>query len=411
MIGGSGYGRRPESRRHWEKTTEVLNAPSAYVDGYAKARAVDREAADNYIAHTRIGDPVMDAVVEEMAPLPQEQIHKFIRAGMEEDHDGLRNAPRSLRDFFMDAPQPDPDWLDRDAFGPGIRAFQRNSVLVLSAFVTGVLIDGFSTLISKSFVETGRIFDNGVWRLKQNNRHQMEIFLPGGLERYGEGWKLSVRIRFVHAQVRRLLGQNAEWEHDVWGVPISAAHLGYAVACFAARTVKHSESLGARYTAEERAGFHDVWRYAGYLMGIPETILFADESHALHMYRIGSLCEPPPTPDAIIMTNALINSAPLVANITDPEERRQLVRNVIYPISRALVGNKLADQLNFPRKGGMPFPLLAYRIDQRVQRLKAWYRKERARNFSTLLEASAYDDAGVSYRLPDHPHDERSSKW
>ncbi len=389
----------------------MLNPPSAYVESYAKARAVDREAADNYIAHTRIGDPVMDAVVEEMATLPRPKIHEFIRAGMEEDRDGLRNAPRLLRDFFIDAPQPDPDWLDRNAFGPGIRAFQRNSVLVLSAFVTGVLIDGFATLISKSFVETGRIFENGVRRLKQNNRHQMEIFLPGGLERYGEGWKLSVRIRFVHAQVRRLLGQTAEWEHDVWGMPVSAAHLGYSVACFAARTVKHSESLGARYSTEERAGFHDVWRYAGYLMGIPETILFADESHALYVYRIGSLCEPPPTPDAIVMTNALINSAPLVANITDPEERRHSVRDVIYPISRALVGNKLADQLNFPRKGGVPFPLLAYRIDQRLQRLKARYRREGVRNFATLLEASAYDDAGVSYRLPDHPHDERSSNW
>ena len=29
-----------------------LTAPSAYADGYAKARAVDREAADNYIRHT-----------------------------------------------------------------------------------------------------------------------------------------------------------------------------------------------------------------------------------------------------------------------------------------------------------------------------------------------------------------------
>ena len=389
----------------------VLNAPSAYAEGYARARAVDRAAADNYIAHTLVGDPVMDAVVEEMAPLPQSRVHEFIRAGMEEDREGLRDAPRLLRDFFIDAPQPDPDWLDRDAFRPGIRAFQRNSVLVLSAFVTGVLIDGFSTLISKSFVQTGRIFENGVWRLKQNNRHQMEIFLPGGLERYGEGWKLSVRIRFVHAQVRMLLGRTAEWEHDAWGVPISAAHLGYAVACFAARTVKHSESLGARYTAEERAGFHDVWRYAGYLMGIPESILFADESHALHIYRIGSLCEPPPTPDAIVMTNALINSAPLVANIDDPAERDRLVRKVIYPISRALVGGKLSDQLRFPRERGVILPLLAYRIDRRIRGLRARFGREGPQNFSTLLEASAYDDAGLSYRLPDHVHDERSSKW
>ncbi len=390
---------------------QILKVPSAYVDGYAKAHAIDRETADNYIAHTLVGDPVMDALVEEMATLPRHQIHKFIQAGIEEDRDGLRKAPQLLRDFFIDAPQPAPDWLDQDAFGPGIRVFHRHSTLILSAFVAGVLIDGFSTLISKSFRLTGRIFDNGVWRLKQNNRHQVEIFFPGGLERYGDGWKLSVRIRFVHAQVRMLLRQTPEWEHEAWGVPISAAHLGYAAACFAARTVKHSESLGAWYSTEERASFHAVWRYASYLMGIPESILFTDESEALHIYRIGNMCEPPPTQDAIIMTNALINSAPLVANINDPVERRNLVRKVIYPISRVLVGNELADELNFPRNSRLSFPLQLFRIDQRIQKLKAGFRKSAAHNFSTLLGASAYDDAGMDYRLPDHVHDERSSKW
>jgi len=371
---------------------------------------VDEEAADNYIAHTNIGDPVMDAVVEELASLPQDQVHRFIRAGMEEDREGLQKAPQLLRDFFIDAPQPDPDWLNRDAFGPGIRAFQRNSTLVLSAFVTGTLVDGFSTLISRSFVQTGRIFDDGVWRLKQNNRHQLEIFWPGGLWRYGEGWKLSVRIRFVHAQVRRLLGATAEWEHDNWGVPISAAHVGYAVACFAARSVTHSESLGAHYSEEERASFHDVWRYSGYLMGIPESILFTNESDALHLYRIGSMCEPPPTEDAIIMTNALINSAPLVAGIVDSAARKKLVNNVIYPVSRALIGDDLADQLNFP-KSRLPFTLLSFRLDQRIKRLRARFLNEGGTNFVTLLEASAYDDSGLSYRLPDHAHAERSGKW
>ena len=31
----------------------------------------------------------------------------------------MRNAPQLLRDFFIDAPQPDPDWLDHNAFAPG----------------------------------------------------------------------------------------------------------------------------------------------------------------------------------------------------------------------------------------------------------------------------------------------------
>ncbi|MCE2469130.1 MAG: DUF2236 domain-containing protein [Dehalococcoidia bacterium] len=388
----------------------MTGMPSAYRDGYARALEVDAGSAANYIAHTRIGDSVMDAVVEELAPLPQERVNRLLHAGMEEDREGLRDAPQLLRDFFLDNPPPDPDWLDHAAFAPGVRAFQRNSVPVLSAFVAGVLLDGFSTLISKSFVQTGRIFDNGVWRLKQNNRHQMEIFWPGGLGRQGDGWKLSVRIRIVHAQVRRLLAETEEWDAAAWGVPISAAHLGYAVACFATRAVKHSMSLGARYSVEERVGFHAVWRYAGYLMGIPESILFTDEADAQRMYRIGSLCEPPPTMEAIIMTNALINSAPLVAGITDPEERRKLVHRVIYPVSRGLLGNRLADELRFPRSG-LIFPLFLYRMDQRIQRLRAWLRREPPSTFATLLEASAYDDAGVSYRLPDHAHDERSERW
>ena len=389
---------------------ELMEMPSEYKEGYRKARLIDKEAADNYIAHTRIGDEIVDALVEELAPLPQHKVHRFLQAGMQDDRPGLRNAPQSLRDFFIDAPQPDPDWLDLDAFAPGIRAFQRNAVAILSAFVTGVLIDGFSTLISKSFVQTGRIFDNGVWRLRQNNRHQLEIFWPGGLERQGDGWKLSVRIRLVHGQVRRLLKQTEEWDHDAWGLPLSAAHLGYAAACFAARSITHSKSLGARYSKEEQASFHAVWRYSGHLMGIPESILFTDESHARHIYRIGAMCEPPPTPDAIIMTNALINSAPLVAGIEEVDERRKLVQNVIYPVSRGLVGNHLADRLNFPANR-YPFPLFWYRTDQRIQKLRTWFQKEGSKNFMTLLAASAYNDAGLSYRLPAHAHAERSGNW
>ena len=86
----------------------MMGVPSAYMAGYEKACLVDREAADNYIAHTYIGDPVMDALVEELASLPQHQVHTFIQAGMEEDREGMRNAPQRLCDFFADAPQPDP---------------------------------------------------------------------------------------------------------------------------------------------------------------------------------------------------------------------------------------------------------------------------------------------------------------
>ncbi len=79
-------------------------------------------------------------------------------------------------------------------------------------------------------------------------------------------------------------------------------------------------------------------------------------------------------------------------------------------MSRALVGNELADQLNFPAQR-LPFPLFWYKLDQNIRGLRARLAREGPNTFATLLVASAFDEAGLRYDLPDHAHDERSSKW
>lgn len=145
-------------------------------------------------------------------------------------------------------------------------------------------------------------------------------------------------------------------------------------------------------------------------MGISEPILLKDEEHARQIYQIGSICEPPPTQDAIIMTNALVNSAPLVAGVKDPKERKRLVDKIIYPLSRALIGKRLADQLQFP-SNKKPFTVFLYKLDQFVKRVGAWLRGKPSTDFATLIMISVYDEAGFTYRLPDHVHDEESSKW
>ena len=60
-------------------------------------------------------------------------------------------------------------------FVRGDAPFHANVDLMLVAFVTGVLVEGFSTLIAKSFNITGRVASTKR-RLQQNNRHMMDIF-------------------------------------------------------------------------------------------------------------------------------------------------------------------------------------------------------------------------------------------
>ena len=395
-----------------------MNIPSDYDIGYERARKVAPDLAANYIAHTLIGDPVAEAMTADLAELGPGESQRLIQAAMnEEGEQALRNAPASLREFFNQASTP-PDWLDYAAFAPGVRMFHRSSGVVLAAFVAGVLIEGFTTNIAKSFFITGRVRDQGIRRLGQNNRHMTEIFLPGGLYRQGEGWKLSVRIRLVHARMRHLLNSSEEWDEEAWGTPISAAHLGYAISAFSARLLKHMKTLGTVYNDKERESFMAVWRYSGHLMGIPETILFRDEAEALKLYDVGLMCEPDAPIESVVMAHALVNSAPLIAGVTTSEDRRKLA-NYVYRISRGLIGRDIAKQLVYPSLSSLSsFGAVAwFKLQQRyghiLAKLLPWRRAQDSNytKFVSLLETSVFDDEGIRYSLPDHVYAEESRKW
>ncbi len=391
-----------------------MKIPTDYTPGYEKARAIAPDIADKYIAHTHVGDPLGEEMTDDLLKFKPEEASILIQNAMDnEGEEALREAPASLRKFFKEA-ETLPEWLDYSAFAPGVRMFHMNSQVILAAFVAGVLIEGFITNIAKSFFITGRVRDQGVRRLGQNNRHMIEIFLPGGLYRDGDGWKLSVRIRLVHAQLRHLLNRSEEWDTEAWGTPISAAHLGYAISAFSARLLKHMKTLGAQYNDEEYDSFMAVWRYSGYLMGIPETILFRDADEALRLWEIALTCEPDSPLESVVMAHSLVNSAPLIAGRTEPAARRELA-GYVYRVSRGLIGNEFADSLMYP-------PLSAFgavwwfRMQQRYGKVlsKLFPKRRQDSNFTrftSLLDTSLFDEEGIRYTLPDHVYAEESTKW
>lgn len=376
--------------------------------------ALDPQCARNYIAHTTVGDPLCDKMIAELEQLPLAEADLYLRAAVENPDDPvLRDVPASVTAFIEDLESP-PDWVNPDDFGPGIRAFHRDPSACLAAMLGGVLVEGFATSIARSFFITGRLRDQGVRRLRQNNRHMIEILLPGGLATRGDGWKLSVRIRLIHAKVRKLLAESAEWQSQEWGLPLSAAQLGYALTAFSARMLSHMKSLGAKCDEEERDGFMAVWRYSGHLMGIPNAMLYHDHADALKLFKIGGMCEPAPSMESIAMSNSLVQSAPIVAGITEAADRQKLAKYV-FLVSRALIGDRLADRLNYPP--GRTFGVLPwFRLQRRFHRFLRERAPTLAREsgfamFNTLLDVSDLNEFGITYKLPDHAYAEESRQW
>ncbi|MXZ44549.1 MAG: DUF2236 domain-containing protein [Gammaproteobacteria bacterium] len=388
-----------------------LDIPKAYHPRLEGARDYDRARTDNYLKHTRIGDPALDRVLEELADMQPADLHKFLKAGIELEDDVIKDAPQVFREFFDDHVG-EPDWLDFEAHRPAIRAFHLNTTNILVAFVTGVLIEGFATLISKSFATTGRVLNANTAkrRLMQNNRHLLETYMPGGLRRYGDGWKLSMRLRFIHARVRFLFRKQGDvWDEDFYGTPISAAHLGFAATVFSMRLLEHAKKVGAVFTRDEEKSLMELWRYASYVMGIPETILFHDQQDARALWSTVLRCEPWPDEDAVRMSNALIHAIPLTAGIEDSKEIEKTL-NLGYTLSRALIGKELSSQLGFPKKntvGALPL----WRFKVRLQRMFRSDSATRQINFGQMLEVAAYDSPKTAYLMPNHYLSTKSQPW
>ena len=387
--------------------------PSTYAPGYEKARLIDQELADRYAAHLWIGDPLTDAVMRDVDALDRKEAARLIGGAIELDESVLRDAPQSLQNLIHEVTTV-PAWYDPVAGQRGCSAFLRNSDHILAAFVAGAIVEGFATMISKSFGITGRLIDDGVRRLKQNIRHLMDIFMPVGVEPSGDGWKLTMRIRMVHARVRWLFRDAEEWDHDAWGVPISAAHTTLAAAAFSARMIQFAEMLGAALDDDDRAGIMEVWSYTAWIMGAPEALLFHNQADGLHLLRVASTCEPEPDHDAVALAHCIVNSAPVVVGVREPAKRQEAAQ-YIFRVSRELIGEARAGSLRFPARQGMqllPWLRTKVRLQRGVGRLfPSWGKARSRRTFLHVLDLADLGESRFSYHLPDEVQSDRSSRW
>lgn len=389
-----------------------MKIPLSFRACHAEARAFDPVLADAYLEHTWTGDPPADAAMESLTGIDQATRHQLITAGMERDEAGLAEAPDPLRDFFREMDRPPPFPFDQEKALVGSRAFYEYSDMFFVGMVLDSLITGLSENLAKAFHITGRTAGN-LRRVKQNTRHLVEITLPGGLDREGDGWKLTVRIRLIHAQMRYLLQRSGEWDAGVDGVPLNMAHMALAATGFSAINLQSVRKLGVRLTDEENAGFMHIWHYVQWLLGVPDALRFTTEKKALRIRAISRRCEMPPGPRATEVAHGYVNTVPELLGISQPAKRRKLL-NDLFRVSRALIGNERADQLGYPRQ--FTFGALGMvRLQRQLQIVRAKVLpKSKAlayENFAGMMQRSVYDDVGINYRMPTTVSDKTSSPW
>ena len=153
-----------------------------------------------------------------------------------------------------------------------------------------------------------------------------------------------------------------------------------------------------------------MFRYVGYLFGVPDAILYKNIEEAKQIFKIGLLCEPPPDEDSAYIANQLVRAVPRVTGIENEEEAEEQIK-LGYALSRVLIGRKMARDLKFPHYNGF-IALILFRSRIFLESVFRDTQLVRRKNFTELLGISSYDDIiGISYKLPTHVKDALSQDW
>lgn len=306
--------------------------------------------ADEYVRAMWIGDPLADAFVADFDTIGHAAGMKMLRRACRDGVAAVPDAPPSLHALFaqLDAV---PDWADlpgTDAATVHAARYVRQSGLALGA---ASLVSGYANAAASRPLEmTGRYLDNAGARTIEVGSWLSEVAKPGGVDRFSRGFELTVRVRIIHALVRRALSGRPDWDLDAWGVPICQAYLAYTLVEFCMIPIRAMRAIGAPQLPYEERAAYARWRYLGHLLGIHEQMLPRDRAEQERLEAIYLLTRPPVDEYCRTLVGS-INRDFLVPEIEGllPARARGAAPSVVHGLERIFVGDGIADELGIPR--------------------------------------------------------------
>lgn len=215
-----------------------------------------------------LADALVRAVREEKSlTMPQ------VRTALTEGVDAVPGAPEALRAFFAQL-ESRPAWVDDGLLARGGAAARRIGKDGFDILAFGSLLGGYrSGGALQPLVRTGRIGEETLKRVGETGQWWLACTAPGGMDRHGEGWRLSVHVRIMHAFVNYHLERDPDWDWEFRGVPINAYDRAGTIGSFSTSYLLQARVLGIRIPRKDADAIMHLWSYVGWLMGVEEQWL------------------------------------------------------------------------------------------------------------------------------------------
>ena len=324
----------------------TISYPTRFVNvDAARARFGDR--IDRVGRHLLRSDVPADRAIEAMSAANREQAWKDFERGLrgEAIPDALPET-RELLDSAADVPA----WVDWDTCRRGGELLMRAGPLGGAVLGARSLVMGYATPGgNKPLVFSGRLKEQASRRLNETARFVQAVSRPDGMRPYSDGWQITLKVRLIHAQVRKMVLASGRWDTAAWGIPANQHDLAGTTLLFSASILEGLRTLGMQISSEEAADYIHLWRWVGQTIGVDGDLLPGSEAEAMRLAEVIAATTGDPDDDSRDLTRALFEAG--YEGMVSPEQLREAKRRKMFGMTlcRALVGDDLADKLDVPR--------------------------------------------------------------
>jgi hypothetical protein len=321
--------------------------PSRYTNLQA-ARARFGDRVDRLGPYLRRSDSLADRVVETIEGMPRGMGWKMFERATRQGIATVAEAPDSFRALFAQAERV-PVWVDWETL-------DRGGEVLLRAGAVGGLVLGLKSLIlgyttpagNKPLIFSGRLSEQAPRRIHETARFVQATLAPRGMHPHADGYCITLKVRLIHAQVRRMIVRSGRWDFEAWGEPINQHDLVGTALLFSLVVLEGLRQLGAHITPQESHAYMHLWRYSSHLMGVDPDLMPGTEGEARVLGDLFAATEAEPDADSRRLTRALLQSPMVVAKTAQEKRKAARVMRFSAAVCRELIGTELADKLGVP---------------------------------------------------------------
>lgn len=314
---------------------------------------------DRLVPFLEVGDAPADAAVAALAGVPASERHSLVQQALAGSPAG--SLPPLAR--LIEGARRVPPWVDWERLDRAASLFRRAGLLGGITLGLKSLVFGYAAPAgNKPLAFSGRLTQQADRRLAETGRFVAAVCSPGGLRPGALGWQLSLEVRLMHAQVRRLLLASGRWSDELWSFPINQHDMMATVLLFSKVFVDGLRQLGLSVSEREADDYQHLWRWVGHLLGVAPELLPTTYAEASRLAGFVHLTQGPPDDDSRALVRALLEgprrrAQQLVQRNHDAgrsaeelSHRRELRLAEAHvaaasAVCRALVGEELADAL------------------------------------------------------------------